>query len=314
VGLITPRSVVQIYPPLPTTTPLISEGLVKTLWSIRNLSNDSQKTYSKLLRRLSRETQLDEPVKVEGWIFSQVFSNKTKRLFLDAYTHYCKSNGIDWDRPKLNVEVYPARVPTEERINLIVSTASLKYAVIFQISKHGLRPDEVSKIQLRDLDLDRGELLVRTSKLGLERTLRLKVETRELIKDYISKENIHEINQKLFPVSKTIKERWRFYRLKAYSKFRDAELLKIRLYDLRHWFGTTSYIQTRDIFHVKYLMGHRNIQSTMHYMHLAKGLANYSEEYTVKIASNIDEFTALLESGFEYVSDFEDRKVLRKRK
>jgi hypothetical protein len=49
-------------------------------------------------------------------------------------------------------------------------------------------------------------------------------------------------------------------------------------------------------------------------MHLAKGLANYSEEYTVKIASTIDEFTALLESGFEYVSDYEGKKVLRKRK
>ena len=30
--------------------------------------------------------------------------------------------------------------------------------------------------------------------------------------------------------------------------------------------------------------------------------------------SFIEEFTELLESGFEYVSDYEDRKVLRKRK
>jgi hypothetical protein len=34
----------------------------------------------------------------------------------------------------------------------------------------------------------------------------------------------------------------------------------------------------------------------------------------VKVASTIQEFTQLLESGFEYVSDFEGRKVLRKRK
>jgi hypothetical protein len=49
-------------------------------------------------------------------------------------------------------------------------------------------------------------------------------------------------------------------------------------------------------------------------MHVAKGLINYSEDYTVKIASSIEEFTELLESGFEYVSDYEGRKVLRKRK
>ncbi len=230
-GLITPRSVVQIYPPLLSTTPLVSEGILKALWSIRNLSDDSKKTYSKLLKRLSRETDLDDPKKVEEWIFSQTFTNKTKRLYLDAYTHYCNANSLQWNRPKLSVEVYPAKVPTEERINLIVSTASLKYAVIFQISKHGLRPDEIAKITIRDLDLERGELSVKTSKLGLERTLRLKPETRDLIKDYITKEDIHEINQRIFPCSKTIKERWRFYRIKAYEKFRDSELLKIRLYD-----------------------------------------------------------------------------------
>jgi len=34
----------------------------------------------------------------------------------------------------------------------------------------------------------------------------------------------------------------------------------------------------------------------------------------VKVASSIDEFSTLLELGFEYVSDFENKKILRKRK
>jgi len=34
----------------------------------------------------------------------------------------------------------------------------------------------------------------------------------------------------------------------------------------------------------------------------------------VKVASSIEEFTELLESGFEYVSDYNQAKVLRKRK
>jgi hypothetical protein len=61
-------------------------------------------------------------------------------------------------------------------------------------------------------------------------------------------------------------------------------------------------------------MGHRYIQSTLVYVHVAEGLVNYSDEFTIKIASTIDEFTQLLESGFEYVIDFEGKKVLRKRK
>jgi hypothetical protein len=61
-------------------------------------------------------------------------------------------------------------------------------------------------------------------------------------------------------------------------------------------------------------MGHRNIQSTLYYMHIAKDMINYSDEYTVKVANDLDELTKLLESGFEYVSDYEDKKILRKRK
>jgi integrase len=220
-----------------------------------------------MLKRLHRDSDLSDPVKVERWVFDLKCSNKTRSIFFDAYNHYCLANEIKWHKPVLKLESYPVKVPTEERINLIISTATKKYSTIFQISKHGLRPDEISKIMLRDLDLEKGELNVRTSKLGLERTLRLKLESKDLVKDYVQRFKIQGVNQRLFPESKTIKEKWRFYRKRAYDKFKDPELLKIRLYDLRHWFGTTTYIRTRDIFHVKYLMGHRNIQSTLYYMH-----------------------------------------------
>jgi hypothetical protein len=47
---------------------------------------------------------------------------------------------------------------------------------------------------------------------------------------------------------------------------------------------------------------------------VAEGLVNYSDEYTVKVASTIEEFASLLESGFEFVADYEGKKILRKRK
>ena len=71
-----------------------------------------------------------------------------------AYSHYCQANNIEWDRPALRNEKYPVQVPTEERINMIISSASPRYATIFHLSKYGLRPDEISKITLRDIDLD----------------------------------------------------------------------------------------------------------------------------------------------------------------
>jgi len=97
-----------------------------------------------------------------------------------------------------------------------------------------------------------------------------------------------------------LKEKWRFYRQRAYEKFKDPELLKIRLYDLRHWFATTTYLKTRDIFYVKYALGHRNINNTMKYMHLANSLLNYSEEWICRVAKTIEEAQKLIENGFEY--------------
>ena len=287
---------------------------MKALWSIRNLSKNTQKIYSKNLRRLAKETDLNDPMKVEEYVFSLNVSNKYRNALFDAYSHFCKACEISWDRPQIKQESYPVKVPTEEKIDKIIGCSSLKYSVIFHLSKHGLRPDEISKITLRDIDLKRGELSVRTSKMGLERTLKLTREASDLLRDWVSLNQIDSLHSNLFAAPETIRETWTHYRKKAYLKFRDPELLKIRLYDLRHWYGTTTYIKTSDIFHVKYLMGHRNLESTLHYMHIAKGLVNYSDEYTVKIASTIEEFTILLEAGFEYISDFEGKKVLRKRK
>jgi len=266
------------------------------------------------LRRLARDVDLNKPEQVEEFVFNHDCKNKTRNNYFIAYNHYCIVNEIDWSRPNLKTERFPVKVPTEERINLIISSATQRYSTMFHLSKHGLRPHEISKIILRDLDLERKQLTVRTSKLGLERTLRLGTETVDLLNEYLSGEPELEINKRIFPKSKTIKNAWRKYRKRAYDKFKDHELLTIRLYDLRHWFGTTQYIKTRDIFHVKYLMGHRNIESTLHYMHIAKGLTNYNEDYTVKVASSIEEFTELLENGFEYISDYETNKILRKRK
>ena len=39
-----------------------------------------------------------------------------------------------------------------------------------------------------------------------------------------------------------------------------------------------------------------------------------SDDYTVKVASTVEEATALIEVGFEYVTDMYGKKLFRKRK
>lgn len=158
-----------------------SEQIVKTLWSLRHLSPNTQKSYAKFLKHLNEHTDLNEPENVERYVFKKDWKNKSRNNFFNAYQHYCNAAGIEWHRPKLREERNPIKIPTEEKINLIIGQATERYATIYHLSKHGLRPDEVAKITLRDIDFDRGTLLVRTSKLGLERNIQLKRESLDRI-------------------------------------------------------------------------------------------------------------------------------------
>ena len=51
------------------------------------------------------------------------------------------------------------------------------------------------------------------------------------------------------------------------------------------------------------LLGHKSLKNTLVYTHLVD--IDTDESYVVKVASNIDEFTSLLKSGFEYIADYD---------
>ncbi len=187
------------------------EEIFKTLWNIRNLSKNTQIIYAKNLKRISRNSDLNNPTSVEKYVFGIQVTNKYRNSLFDAYSQYCKANEIEWLRPVLKTEVYPVKIPTEENIDKIIACATQRYATIFQISKHGLRPDEISKITLRDIDLERSILLVKTSKMGLERSIRLNRLTKDLLQEYVALETISDIHRRLFASPRTIRDTWCFY-------------------------------------------------------------------------------------------------------
>jgi hypothetical protein len=71
------------------------------------------------------------------------------------------------------------------------------------------------------------------------------------------------------------------------------------------------YYKTKDILYVKQQMGHSKIETTLIYTQLV----NFKEdEYHSAIAKNVQEAQKLIESGFEYVTTFNDIMLFRKRK
>jgi hypothetical protein len=71
------------------------------------------------------------------------------------------------------------------------------------------------------------------------------------------------------------------------------------------------YHKTKDILYVKQLLGHKNINNTLIYTHLI----NFEDDdFTCKVATTLQEAKALIEVGFEYVTDMNNVKLFRKRK
>jgi len=89
------------------------------------------------------------------------------------------------------------------------------------------------------------------------------------------------------------------------------KFLVARAHTFRHWKATMEYHKTKDILHVMRLLGHRNIKNTLVYTQL---ISFDEEDYVSKVAWTLDEICKLIESGFQYVCDFENGKVFRKPK
>jgi integrase len=101
------------------------------------------------------------------------------------------------------------------------------------------------------------------------------------------------------------------------QKLNNPRLTQISFHTLRHWKGTMEYHKTKDIIHVKTILGHKAITSTMIYINIESAIfLTQSDEWTCKIANDTKDATTLIETGFEYITgEYDDGgKLFRKRK
>jgi len=105
-------------------------------------------------------------------------------------------------------------------------------------------------------------------------------------------------------------------RKRVARKLSNSRFDKITFHSLRHWKATMEYHRTKDIIHVKKILGHRNIQNTMKYIDMEHAIFNSHDngQFTVRVAQSVKEACELVEAGFEYVTDIAEKKIFRKRK
>ncbi len=102
-------------------------------------------------------------------------------------------------------------------------------------------------------------------------------------------------------------------RTRIAAKLQNPRLLNISPKTFRHWKATMEYHKTKDILHVMRLRGHGNINNTLKYTQL---INTDDDEFASKVAKTVEEACALVESGYEYVTEFPEEgiKIFRKRK
>jgi integrase len=265
------------------------------------------------LRFLDRNTNLENPQICKDYIINYEASNAYKEGLAMAYNRYVTHTGLNWNIPYFQKEERLPNVPSNEETNVIISSFHRKWATIFTILKEtGLRPIELHRSTLKNIDLEKGTINAKACKRGNPRILKLTDSTLVLLKTYITKNT----SKALFPAPHDQCRAWTEGRNRTAKKLNRPELIKYRLYDLRHYFATMLYAKTKDILLVKQQMGHKRIEHTLIYTHLINFANDEYISRTVQLGTptTLKEICELAEAGFTKFTEIEGYQIFKKQK
>jgi integrase len=280
----------------------------------RNAYEDTTiKATAKRLKHLQKNCNLRQPEEVKTFIANKKCGNAFKETLIETYDILMRSIGQKWEKPFYARYDKLPKIPTEEHVNMLISQARPRMALILSMSRDlGSRPIELTWLKVADINLQNGNVSLTGAKHTVGRNGKLKPNTLEMLKQYITKKHL-TLNEIIFPTeSENISESYRKLRNNLARKLQDPTIKTIRLYDYRHFKASTEYHKTKDLLYIKQLLGHKDLRTTLRYTQLLENLG--SDEYHCKTAKTISEATQLIENGFEYVTEIDGTKLFKKRK
>ena len=277
-------------------------------------SKDTIITYTGCLRRLARHADLDDPESVKEYLAKLKNSVNTKANYCVAYTAFLTWQDKKWRAPKYTARSpIPEFIPTEQEIDQLIVGCGKKTAAFLQtIKETGMRIGECVRLPWTALnDKDNILTLNAPEKHSLPRIFKISPKLVMML------QRLPKKHERIFGVTQA-KDAHRSFaraRTKIARKVGNPRLAKIHFHLIRHWFGTMEYHKTHDVDHVRRRLGHRSVLPTQIYINMEQALfSGNADEYHVKAVSTVKEAMALIEVGFEYVTDMDDKKLFRKRK
>jgi len=267
----------------------------------------------KALTYIQKHAPLTQSEAVKTFIASINTTDGYKKNLCTAYNHYCEYTKTEWKRPQYTQEAKNIALAPKEKLLMIIAEAGKQLGIKLQMSMEtGLRPIELCRLKVKDIDLEHKTVNPTTAKRGNPRTIPLSPSLTAKLEERIKAKNLNP-NDNLFGniTSDQYGCAYRKVRNRLAKKLNDPTIRTIRLYDFRHYFCTMKLYDLNNPYTVMVLMGHKKLQTTQRYMHLL----NYAnEEYTVAGATIAKEATKLIEAGFQYQTTIEGIQLFRKRK
>lgn len=237
----------------------------------------------------------------------ETWSNTTKEHAVVAYTSFLKMHGETWKKPKYSRVRKLPFIPTETEIDQLIASCNKKTAAFLQLLKEtGMRRGEAWNLKWTDLDFQNKSVRVTPEKGGNPRVLKISSKLIAMLK-LLPQQTPEPFNGSLIHFARSFRRQ----RRKSSHKLQNRRIEQIHFHTFRHWKATMEYHRTKDILYVKQLLGHKSIQNTMKYTQL---MDFKDDEFTCKVAETIREAKELVESGFDFVTDMDAKKLFRKRK
>ncbi|MBU7028289.1 MAG: tyrosine-type recombinase/integrase [Theionarchaea archaeon] len=210
----------------------------------------------------------------------------TIRNILAALKHYYEFIGKDFDLkpPKERVKQIDYLTVMEAK-SLLYKIGNVRdYAMVLVMLYGGLRVSEVCNLDREDVDFEEFTISVKNTKNRRDRTVMVTEKCIKAIERYL--ETRIDTEKSLFVSRRGRISRMQVHRIvKKYAlmadlrTYKDNGVIKSRVspHTLRHTAATNLIANDCDVVVVQQHLGHRNIQSTMKYVHVAK--STYGELY-----------------------------------
>ena len=264
------------------------------------------------LKKLARLGILYDSEAVKVYLANSPIQNTTKMKVVDTYTTFLDFRGLRWVAPRYQKTTKMFFIPTEQELDLLIVGCGKTTSTVLQTLKEtGIRIGELTMLKWSDINLEYKILSITPEKGSNPRILKISDRLLGMI-NKLSRQHAPFIFQ---PSKSMQREYLRIQRKKVAEKLGNPRINEISFHTFRHWKGTMEYHSTKDIMHVRAILGHKNINSTLIYINIEETMFNNNvDEWITKVAHDVEEETQLVNVGYQLVRSINETTAIYKKR